>query len=162
MKASSSNHWASREFQDADVILVALFYFFDLWKQTTRYARYCAIKILQGLLGLKWVELGGFFNVEVKVLVIQPSLTLCNLMDCSLPGSSVHGIPQVRILKKRKGCFLHFPLRSLFLPKAVYKSPLVRTWFYFYGNIGEWLFSATFHAEIGCYILKLENIHVDL
>ena len=24
--------------------------------------------------------------------------TLCNLMDCSPPGSSVHGIPQARIL----------------------------------------------------------------
>ena len=37
--------------------------------------------------------------------VIQPfesrkkSLTLCNSMDCSLPGSSVHGILEVRILE---------------------------------------------------------------
>ena len=27
------------------------------------------------------------------------SLTLCNLMDCSPPGSSVHGISQARILE---------------------------------------------------------------
>ena len=32
----------------------------------------------------------------MKVKVTQLCLTLCNLMDCSLPGSSVHGIPQKR------------------------------------------------------------------
>ena len=30
---------------------------------------------------------------------LQPCLTLCNLMDCSPQGSSVHGISQVRTLK---------------------------------------------------------------
>ena len=29
--------------------------------------------------------------------VTQSCLTLCNPMDCSLPGSSVHGISQARI-----------------------------------------------------------------
>ena len=33
------------------------------------------------------------------MLVIQLCLTLCDRMDCSLPGSSVHGIPQAGILK---------------------------------------------------------------
>ena len=32
-------------------------------------------------------------------LVTQLCLTLCDPMDCSLPGSSVHGILQARILK---------------------------------------------------------------
>ena len=32
-------------------------------------------------------------------LVAQSHLTLCDPMDCSLPGSSVHGILQVRILE---------------------------------------------------------------
>ena len=32
-------------------------------------------------------------------LVSQSCLTLCNPMDCSLPGSSVHGILQARILE---------------------------------------------------------------
>ena len=32
-------------------------------------------------------------------LVIQSCLTLCNSMGCSLPGSSVHGILQARILE---------------------------------------------------------------
>ena len=34
----------------------------------------------------------------VLFLAAQSYLTLCNPMDCSLPGSSVHGILQVRIL----------------------------------------------------------------
>ena len=35
----------------------------------------------------------------VCVLVTQLYLTLCNPMDCSPPGSSVHGIFQARILE---------------------------------------------------------------
>ena len=35
----------------------------------------------------------------LKVLVTQLCLTLCDLMDYSLPGSSVHGILQARILE---------------------------------------------------------------
>ena len=34
-----------------------------------------------------------------SVKVTQLCLTLCNPMDCSLPGCSVHGILQVRILR---------------------------------------------------------------
>ena len=33
------------------------------------------------------------------VLAAQLCLTLCGPMDCSLPGSSVHGIFQARVLK---------------------------------------------------------------
>ena len=35
----------------------------------------------------------------MKVLVAQLCPTLCDPMDCSLPGSSVHGILQARILE---------------------------------------------------------------
>ena len=35
----------------------------------------------------------------ICVLVCQSCLTLCNPMDCSLPGSSVHGISQAKILE---------------------------------------------------------------
>ena len=35
----------------------------------------------------------------VCVLVSQSCPTLCDPMDCSLPGSSVHGILQARILQ---------------------------------------------------------------
>ena len=31
--------------------------------------------------------------------VAQPCLTICDPMDCSLPGSSVHGIFQARVLE---------------------------------------------------------------
>ena len=36
---------------------------------------------------------------QTCVLVTQSCPTLCNPMDCSLPGSSVHGIFQARILE---------------------------------------------------------------
>ena len=38
-------------------------------------------------------------NDMVKVLVAQSCPTLCDPMDCSLPGSSVHGILQARVLE---------------------------------------------------------------
>ena len=37
--------------------------------------------------------------VCVRVLVTQSCLTLCDPMDCSLPGSSIQGILQTRILE---------------------------------------------------------------
>ena len=41
-----------------------------------------------------------FFTWQVlQVLVAQSCLTLCDLMDYSLPGFSVHGIVQARILE---------------------------------------------------------------
>ena len=36
---------------------------------------------------------------SVKVLVAQLCLTLCNPMDCSPPGSCVHGVFLTRILE---------------------------------------------------------------
>ena len=39
------------------------------------------------------------FYLVVVVLVFQSCPTLCNSMDCSPPGSSVHGILQARILE---------------------------------------------------------------
>ena len=46
---------------------------------------------------------GRFFTTsttqEAQVLVAQSCLTLCNCMNCNLPGSSVYGILQERILK---------------------------------------------------------------
>ena len=42
----------------------------------------------------------------MKVLVTQSSLTLCDPMDYSLPGTSVHGILQARVLE---WVAIHFP-----------------------------------------------------
>ena len=39
------------------------------------------------------------FEEEVAVLVAQLCPTLCNPVDCSPPGSSVHGILQARMLE---------------------------------------------------------------
>ena len=41
----------------------------------------------------------GLSKVKDKVLVAQLCLTLWDPMDCNLPGSSVHGILQARILE---------------------------------------------------------------
>ena len=41
----------------------------------------------------------GVETEKMKVSVAQSCLTLCNPMDCSLPGSSVRGILQARILE---------------------------------------------------------------
>ena len=36
--------------------------------------------------------------MKAKVLVTQSCLTLCDPMDCTSPGSSVHEIPQAKTL----------------------------------------------------------------
>ena len=41
----------------------------------------------------------AIYKLYVLRLVIQLCLTLCDPMNCSLPGSSVHGILQTRILE---------------------------------------------------------------
>ena len=38
-------------------------------------------------------------KVKSESEVAQSYLTLCNPMDCSIPGSSVHGISQARVLE---------------------------------------------------------------
>jgi len=41
--------------------------------------------------------LGGFLFSESEIA--QSCLTLCEPMNCSLPGSSIHGIFQARVLE---------------------------------------------------------------
>ena len=60
--------------------------------------------ILKDLLSKKTVEVLPWarrrgWRKKVKMLITQPCLTLCNPVDCSPPGSSVHGILQARILE---------------------------------------------------------------
>ena len=38
-------------------------------------------------------------KVKSESEVTQSCLTLCDAMDCSLPGSSIHGIFQARVLE---------------------------------------------------------------
>ena len=44
-----------------------------------------------------WDQMQASLGVRAKLLQSCP--TICNPMDCSPPGSSVHGILQARILK---------------------------------------------------------------
>ena len=43
---------------------------------------------------------GQGYSVCVHAKSLQLCLTLCNPMDCSLPGSSIHGILQARIMER--------------------------------------------------------------
>ena len=43
--------------------------------------------------------LSPYLSMKVKVLVTQLGLTLCDPMDYSPPGISVHGISEARILE---------------------------------------------------------------
>ena len=38
-------------------------------------------------------------NIDIEIVVAQSCPTLCDPMDCSLPGSSIHGIFQARVLE---------------------------------------------------------------
>ena len=46
-----------------------------------------------------WIFLFSYQHVEKESEVTQSCLTLCNPMDCSLPGSSVRGNFQARVLE---------------------------------------------------------------
>ena len=75
--------------------------------------------VFNELIALKYIEpsLGrGKQSVTVTYycccLVAKSCLTLCNPIDCSLPGSSVHGISPARILEQvamsfSRGCSQH-------------------------------------------------------
>ena len=45
--------------------------------------------------------------------VTQSCLTLCDPMDCSLPGSSVHGIFQARVLERGANAFSNMDLEEI-------------------------------------------------
>ena len=47
----------------------------------------------------RWADLSLIPHVCVHAKLLQSCLTLCDPMDCSLPGSSVHGILQARVLE---------------------------------------------------------------
>ena len=48
---------------------------------------------------MKYVTYLYLYILCVCAKSLQPCLTLCDPMDCSLPGSSVHAILQARILE---------------------------------------------------------------
>ena len=46
-----------------------------------------------------WKQTVGKESIEGEGEVTQSCPTLCDPMDCSLPGSSIHGIFQARVLE---------------------------------------------------------------
>ena len=69
-------------------------------KEIYTYIQHLAPKLYIVLyLFLTHLSITVFFHVVVVVLVAQSCSTLCDPMDCSLPGSSVHEILQARILE---------------------------------------------------------------
>ena len=48
----------------------------------------------------RWVRYTHICMCVCACVCAQPCLTLCDPMDCSLPGSSVHGIFQARLLER--------------------------------------------------------------
>ena len=52
-------------------------------------------------------------KVKSESEVAQSCLTLSDLMDCSLPGSSIHGISQARVLEWGAIAFSRFSVWSM-------------------------------------------------
>ena len=97
----------------------------------------------------------------VHAELLQSCPTLCNPMDCSLPGSSVHGILQARILewvvrsssrgsswpRDRIGvslCLLHWQEGSLPLGSPFDHTTLL----YFFSLQSHWIFFRTLSEEV--------------
>ena len=53
-------------------------------------------------------------KVKSESEVAQSCLTLRDRMNCSLPGTSIHGIFQARVLGKNTGVGCHFLLQGIF------------------------------------------------
>ena len=76
----------------------------------------------QGLrLGLRTVLCEGYWPTAVQCCA-QSCLTLCDLVDCSLPGSSVHEIFQARIPKR----VTIFSSMGSSLPRMEFASPALQ------------------------------------
>ena len=83
--------------------------------------------------------------------VAQSCLTLCNPMDCSLPGSSVHGIFQTRVLEWGAIAFSKaLDLPCSYSPVSIQMAPLRPPWSFCllilpgFSSSFPWLFS--FHS----------------
>ena len=63
---------------------------------------------------------GDMYNMCVYAKSLQLCLTLCNPMDCSLPGSSVRGSFQ------NTGVDCHFLLQGFFLIQGLNPSPALQ------------------------------------
>ena len=67
--------------------------------QTKNLNSFVQLRAICGIPDLEKAIVNSFFCLLYVCEITQSCLTLCNPMDCSLLGSSVHGILQARILQ---------------------------------------------------------------
>ena len=67
-------------------------------------------------------------KVKSESEVTQSCPTLCNPMDCSLPGSSVHRIFQARVLEWGAIAFSEVKPKSLQLPQGMSDQEAIASW----------------------------------
>ena len=73
-----------------------------LWQKPTQHCKAVILQLKINLKKKKKINKNHPICIilsKVKVLVAQSCPTLCDPMNCCLPGSSVHGILQARILE---------------------------------------------------------------
>ena len=66
------------------------------WAQI-RNSQWCLVSFIAFLTPLAFIR--GVWVPQITCVCVESSLTLCDPVDCSPPGSSVHGILQARILE---------------------------------------------------------------
>ena len=114
----------------------------------------------------------------LESLVVQPCLTLCDPMDCSPPGSSVHGIFQARVLEWvaiffSRGssqprdrtwvshivsrCFTDWATREVMNIYFNFNFKLITNFFFFYYKYVLWNVWSTLYWKIICLELKFNR-----
>ena len=72
-------------------------------------------KFVQLIFFIYSLLLSSFGRVKVKVLVTHSCSILCDPVDCSLPGSSVHGLFQARVLEWGATAFSKIPYINAYI-----------------------------------------------
>ena len=73
-----------------------------MWSYRDRQDRSLVLQVSYHLINKSWIQLMWLESLDSDVCVcvcFQSCLTLCDPMDCSPPGSSVHGISQAGTLE---------------------------------------------------------------
>ena len=97
-------------------------------------------------------------SLLLYVLIIQSCLTLCDPMDCSPPGSSVHGIFQATILEWVALPSSRGSSRPSNQASLSYVSCIVRWAFYHQGHLGSPSFSSGPHATGNWHVWRAELV----
>ena len=100
VEARSLSHWAAREVPGKISLFHVYCSLFSLWSRENphKYSVSPRSGLVQLYLGTAHTPISLWPLKERKESEVAQS-TLCNPMDCSLPGFSVHGIFQARVLE---------------------------------------------------------------